>query len=478
MTLHLEPAKDFQFFEEISRIPRGSGNEAAVAAYLVEWAEKRGLAAQEDSHHNVYIRKAASPGKEARPAVMLQGHLDMVCEKEAGCTHDFLKDPISMRVDDDGYIRANGTSLGADNGIGVALIMAVLDDPKAVHPLLEALFTADEEAGMTGARALPESGWSFRAKTLLNLDTGWEGVFVAGAAGGGRVEFQTQLRRQERGGKRFAVTVSGLRGGHSGAEIHLGRGNANQILLRILNVLAVPFALVSLSGFGKDNAITRNAEAVIACGDETALREEIGRIAAALKKEYRAADPDLEISVAPVEEAGGGAVSPEDQARLLRFLFLLPCGVLARDNEMDLVLTSMNIGSVALEGDRLVVRCSVRSALPTHLSQWLLPQLRTLADTFGVHAEESDFYPGWEFQAESPIRDAAMAAYRDITGKEAVYKVLHGGLECGILMEELGFTDAISYGAALNHPHSPAEELCISSVGTSYRLIQEVLKKL
>ena len=145
---------------------------------------------------------------------------------------------------------------------------------------------------------------------------------------------------------------------------------------------------------------------------------------------------------------------------------------------MDLVLTSMNIGSVALEGDRLVVRCSVRSALPTHLSQWLLPQLRTLADTFGVHAEESDFYPGWEFQAESPIRDAAMAAYRDITGKEAVYKVLHGGLECGILMEELGFTDAISYGAALNHPHSPAEELCISSVGTSYRLIQEVLKKL
>lgn len=213
MTLHLEPAKVFQFFEEISRIPRGSGNEAAVAAYLVEWAEKRGLAAQEDSHHNVYIRKAASPGKEARPAVMLQGHLDMVCEKEAGCTHDFLKDPISMRVDDDGYIRANGTSLGADNGIGVALIMAVLDDPKAVHPLLEALFTADEEAGMTGARALPESGWSFRAKTLLNLDTGWEGVFVAGAAGGGRVEFQTQLRRQERGGKRFAVTVSGLRGG-------------------------------------------------------------------------------------------------------------------------------------------------------------------------------------------------------------------------------------------------------------------------
>ena len=284
--------------------------------------------------------------------------------------------------------------------------------------------------------------------------------------------------RRSSGVRREAGSGLPLRSAACGAEIHLGRGNANQILLRILNVLAAPFALVSLSGFGKDNAITRNAEAVIACGDETALREEIGRIAAALKKEYRAADPDLEISVAPVEEAGGGAVSPEDQARLLRFLFLLPCGVLARDNEMNLVLTSMNIGSVALEGDRLVVRCSVRSALPTHLSQWLLPQLRTLADTFGVHAEESDFYPGWEFQAESPIRDAAMAAYRDITGKEAVYKVLHGGLECGILMEELGFTDAISYGAALNHPHSPAEELCISSVGTSYRLIQEVLKKL
>ena len=407
---------------------------------------------------------------------MRQEHLDMVCEKEPDSTHDFLRDPISMRVED-GYIRANGTTLGADNGIGLALIMAVLDDENAIHPPLEALFTSNEEAGMTGAKALPDSGWQFRSRTLLNLDTGWEGIFVAGAAGGGRVTFRMPVKRCGGHGDYFRVEVRGLQGGHSGAEIHLGRGNANQILARILNTMTTPFGLLDIDGSGKDNAITRNAFAVITCEDEEALRIEIEQMNAMLRREYRSTDPNLEVCVTACMSDAKTVVS-DDQERLLRFLQLLPCGVLARDNDMDLVLTSMNIGSVLLEENILTVQCSVRSAIPSHLTHFLLPQLRTLAALLGVQIEEHDFYPGWEFQSDSPIRNAAMNAYRTITGKPASFKVLHGGLECGILMEQFNFTDAISYGAELNHPHSPAEELCIASVGTTDKLVRAILESL
>ena len=476
MSLNLEPASVFHFFEEISAIPRGSGNEGAIADFMVDWAKRRELFVQKDAHHNIYIRKPASPGKEDHPAVMLQGHLDMVCEKEPDCPHDFLKDPISMRVED-GYIRANGTTLGADNGIGLALIMAVLDDKSAIHPPLEALFTSNEEAGMTGARALPESGWRFQSKTLLNLDTGWEGVFVAGAAGGGRVVFRVPVERKAAHKKCFRMEVRGLHGGHSGAEIHLGRGNANQLLIRILNTMTTPFALVELNGDGKDNAITRNAYAVLGCDDEGALRAEVQQMNDMLRREYATVDPGLEVCVTTCASTAKD-IACSDQARLLRFLQLLPCGVLARDNDMDLVLTSMNIGSVLLEGTTLTVRCSVRSAIPSHLTHWLLPQLRTLAALLDVPMEECDFYPGWEFQSNSPIRTAALNAYQAITGKPASFKVLHGGLECGILMEQFGFADAISYGAELNHPHSPAEELCIASVKTTDKLVRSILSTL
>lgn len=476
MLLNLEPVSVFHFFEEISAIPRGSGNEAGIASYMVEWAEKRGLWVQRDGHNNVYIRKPASPGREDRPPVMLQGHLDMVCEKEPDCSHDFLKDPISLRVED-GFVRANGTTLGADNGIGMALIMAVLDDPDAVHPPLEALFTSGEEAGMTGARALGRSGWNFASRTLLNLDTGWEGVFVAGAAAGGRAVFETAVELTDSDMPCWRVEVRGLKGGHSGAEVHLGRGNANQLLARVLNVLEVSFRLVRVDGDGKENAITRSASAVIACEDETALRNEIAVLNAMLQREFAAADPGLEVCVAACEQAKC-AVADAEQARVLRFLQLLPCGVLARDNDMDLVLTSMNIGSVMLADGRLTVRCSVRSAFASHLSHWLLPQLRTLAALCGMELTEDDFYPGWEYQSKSPIREAALCAYERITGRPASFKVLHGGLECGILMEQFHFADAVSYGAALNYPHSPSEELCIESVGTTDKLVRAILEAL
>nr|WP_326186497.1 beta-Ala-His dipeptidase [uncultured Oscillibacter sp.] len=476
MVLSLDPRSVFGFFEEISAIPRGSGNESAIAAHMVSWAAARNLFAEKDSANNVFIKKPASPGKENHPPVLLQGHLDMVCEKTPESAHDFLRDPISIQVRD-GYLVADGTTLGTDNGIGVALIMAILDDPDAEHPPLEVLLTAGEEAGMVGAWQLANSGWKFAARTLLNLDSGWEGVFIAGAAGGGRVVFRVPVEWAANADACFRVDVRGLLGGHSGAEIHLGRANANQVLARVLNGLTVDWRLLSMGGGGKDNAISRDACAILSCGDAPALRDQVARLEAALRREYESVDPGLEIRVSGVETAPR-AMTSAATTRVRQFLLLLPCGVLARDHAMDLTLTSMNIGSCCVENDRLVVRCGVRSSLPTHLTHWLLPQLRTLAGLFDAELEENDFYPGWEFQRTSPIRTLAMDSYQAITGAPASFKVLHGGLECGILMERLGLTDAISYGPELNCPHSPRESLNIASVGTADKLIRRILKAL
>lgn len=476
MSLHLEPQSVFRFFEEISEIPRGSGNESAIAAHMVSWAASRHLFAEKDAANNVFIKKPASSGKENHPPILLQGHLDMVCEKTPECTHDFLRDPISIQIQGD-YLVADGTTLGADNGIGVSLIMAILDDPHAEHPPLEVLLTAGEEAGMVGAWQLAKSGWKFEAKTLLNLDSGWEGIFIAGAAGGGRIIFRVPLEWEDNFSPCFRIDVRGLLGGHSGAEVHLGRANANQVLARILNSLTVDWQLVSMGGGGKDNAIARDACAVLSCADEALLRSEISQMEAALRKEYDAVDPGLEVCVTDLDIVSH-KMTTAATTRIKQFLLLLPCGVLARDNSMDLTVTSMNIGSCSIEDDHLVVRCGIRSSLPTHLTHWLLPQLRTLAGIFGAKIEEHDFYPGWEFQRISPIRTLAIDSYQAIAGTPASFKVLHGGLECGILMEQLGFTDAISYGPELNYPHSPRENLNIASVGTADKLIRKILKSL
>lgn len=476
MSLCLEPRAVFDIFSEISKIPRGSGNEAAIASHIVAWAQDKGLWAEKDAANNVMIKKAGSPGKEDHPSICLQAHLDMVCEKTAESTHDFTKDPISIQVRDD-YLCADGTTLGADNGIGLSLIMAILADPAAEHPPLEVLFTSSEEAGMKGAWSLVETGRKFASKTLINLDSGWEGVFISGAAGGGRVDFSLPVQWEDSSAPCFRIDVCGLLGGHSGAEIHLGRANANQVLARVLNSLSIPWQLVSMGGGGKDNAIARDAYAVVSCRQEADLHSQVAQMQAMLQREYQAADPGLKLTVSAATHSAR-AMTAEASARVRQFLLLLPFGVLARDNSMDLTVTSMNIGSCRMEEGQLVVRCSIRSSLPSHLSHWLLPQLRTLAERFGAQLSEHDFYPGWNFRQDSPIRSLAMRTYQSITGTAPSFRVLHGGLECGILMEYFGFTDAISYGPELNCPHSPRENLRISSVGTADKLIRRMLQAL
>lgn len=475
MSIDLEPRAVFDIFSEISKIPRGSGNEAAIASHIVAWAKEKGLWSEKDAANNVIIKKPGSPEKENHPSICLQAHLDMVCEKTAESKHDFTKDPISIQVRDD-YLCADGTTLGADNGIGLALIMAILADPAAEHPPLEILFTSSEEAGMKGAWSLVESGRKFTSKALINLDSGWEGVFISGAAGGGRVDFFLPAQWEEASMPCFRIDVCGLLGGHSGAEIHLGRANANQILARVLNSLSIPWRLVSMGGGGKDNAIARDAYAIICCQQEAALYSQIARLQTMLQREYHTTDPGLKLLVSTTSSSH--MMTSEASTHARQFLLLLPFGVLSRDHSLDLTVTSMNIGSCCIEGDQLVVRCSIRSSIPSHLSHWLLPQLHTLAECFGAQMSEHDFYPGWNFRQESPIRSLAMQTYQSITGSTPSFRVLHGGLECGILMEHFGFTDAISYGPELNCPHSPQENLRISSVAIADKLIRQMLKSL
>lgn len=476
MSIHLKPQSVFRFFEEISAIPRGSGNEAAIAEYMVSWAASRNLFAAKDSVNNVFIKKPASSGKEDHPAILLQGHLDMVCEKTQESMHDFLKDPISIQIRD-GYLVADGTTLGADNGIGVSLIMAILDDPSAVHPPLEVLLTASEETGMIGAWKAADSGWDIQSKTLINLDSGGEGTFMAGAAGGGRIAFRLPAEWESNSDPCFRIDVCGLLGGHSGVELHFGRANANQVLARVINNLTVDWHLVSIGGGGKENAIPRNAYAVLACKDERALREELAQLEAALQREYESTDPGLKV-LAASEDPSAYRMTSASTISMKQFLLLLPCGPLARDNEMDLILTSMNIASCCVENDSVVIRAGVRSSVSSHFSYWLLPQLRTLAALFGAELDEHDFYPAWEFQRSSPIRTLAMDSYQALTGSPASFEVIHAGLECGILKEQLGFTDVISFGCDIEYLHSPRERLKIASVDTTYQLIRTILNSL
>lgn len=468
--------KVLSIFEEISQVPRGSYHTDRIAAYLVKWAEDRNLSVQRDAYNNVLIRKPASPGKENETAVMLQGHMDMVCQKTPESTHDFEKDPIEI-VQKQNYLYANGTTLGADNGIGMSLIMAVLDDPNAVHPPIEALITADEEVGMIGAKHLSESGWEIRAKTLINLDSGWEGEFIVGCASGCTAELKLPVSRAANDDPCFRISISGLLGGHSGAEIHLGHGHAIEMMGRLLSNLHTDYRLVSLSGGGMNNVISREATAVVACSQGEALAAEVEQWADIFRRELKKVDPGFVLRLTPCE-AHSEALDAASTCKVARMLLLLPCGPLKSDYSLGVVITSNNLGVVELTDDVCRVVCSMRSNMDTQVSHRFLPILRAIAQLLGAEITEFDSYPGWEYEPESHVRPLAMQIYEEITGRPARFRVLHAGLECGILMDQCGTMDAISYGPEINFPHSPRENVNMESVMTAERLVRELLQRI
>ena len=469
----LKPDKVFYYFEEISKIPRCSGKEKQISDYLYNFAKSRDLEVIQDEHLNIIIKKPASKGYENAPTVMLQGHMDMVCEKNEGLEHDFDKDPIKLRIED-GYIYATDTTLGADNGIAVAYALSVLDS-ELQHPALEVLITTDEEKGMTGANNL--DGSLFKSKYLLNLDSEEEGVFTSGCAGGSEINFKIPVKRQNSKDSAFKISVKGLSGGHSGTDIHKEKGNANKILGRILYDLIDDVELASIEGGSKTNAIPRESNAIITINNFDKVNEKIDKWNEILKNEYAFTDPsitatltDLNKEVFPLEK--------EIYRKTAALINLIPVGVLSRSTAIELVISSNNLGVITTDEKYITLFNHPRSSVVTLLTKNFIPAMKQLAYQIGVEYEIGSYYPGWEYAKESEIRDICIEVYRDMFNKEPVVGAIHAGLECGLLMDKIPGLDAISMGPDAYDAHSPNEHVSIKSVGNIYNLLCEILKKI
>ena len=472
---NLEPKRVFEIFEEMCAIPHGSANTKAISDWCVAFGEKLGLEHYQDEANNVILIAPATPGYEDAPAVILQGHVDMVCEKEAGCAKDMDKEGLDLFVDGD-LVGAKGTTLGGDDGIAVAMALAALEDRTMPHPRLEAVLTTEEEIGMLGAAVLDVS--PLQGRTMLNIDSEVEGVFTVGCAGGSRVSCRLPLVRTPFDGETMVIRVGGLVGGHSGVEIDKGRANADMLLGRLLKAAsaAAEVRLVSAQGGSKDNAIPTAAEAVFVTADGGAVREAVEKLAVNLKKEYRAADPSLTVTVEP----GTACWLPMDAdttERALCLLLCLPNGIQAMSMDIPgLVQTSLNLGILACEEEQLSADFSVRSSLASQ-KELVQERLRCLTEQVGGHVAIWGDYPAWEYLPESPLRNRMTEVYREQYGKEPVIETIHAGVECGIFSEKLPGLDCVSFGPDLTDIHTPRERMHIASVQRTWALVKEVLKR-
>lgn len=472
----LKPEKVFYYFEELSKIPRGSGNEEAVSNYLYKLAKEKGYEVVQDDAYNIIIHKGATKGYENAPITMLQGHMDMVCEKNEGIEHDFEKDPIKLRIIDN-QIYATETTLGADNGIAVAMALAVLEDENAQHPELEVLITVDEEKGMTGVKKLDPK--HIRAKWMLNLDSEEEGILTAGCAGGSGIVFKFENKRvKSEYNNAYKISVKGLQGGHSGADIHKEKGNANKILARLLNDLFSSIELVEINGGSKTNAIPREAYAVIKTDDVKKLEEHITKWNAIVKNELEVTDKDVTILCEKTDNSDT-VIDKTIARKIISCINIVPVGPLCRSTVIDLVISSNNLGVVSTEEDYIKVYLAPRSSVASLLHEGFIPEMVQLGELLGVETELGESYPGWQFANESKLRDLCAEVYKDVAGKDAVVSAIHAGLECGLLMEKCkNITEAISIGPNMAEIHSPNEHLDIESVGRTYKYLLEILKRI
>lgn len=481
MTQTVDPKQVMNFFSEIEKIPRGSGNEKGISDYLVAFAKDRGLEVWQDNFLNVIIKKPASSGYENRPAVILQGHIDMVCEKTPDSTHDFEKDPLELVIDGE-WLHAKDTTLGADNGIAVAMALAILDDDTILHGPLEVLLTTSEETGMDGA--LNVDGSLLEGKYLLNIDTEEEGEFIVSCAGGCRVEVEVPLLRERHDPVYTAglrIAVDGLHGGHSGMEIYKQRANANQLLARILYELArqYKYEMSSFSGGTKHNAIPRHAEALL-----TVREDEVDAIRALLKEkeqvyrtEFTPQDEGITIIAEPADTPAIVYAQATTEA-LLSFLYLAPHGVIGMSQSLpNLVETSINLAIVQEEEHAVKLLISLRSSSvnPMH---YLSQRLLLLATVLGVKANILGRYPAWEYEPGSDLEKQTTAIYEAFAGKKPVVTAIHAGLECGLLKGKLPHTQMISFGPTIEHAHTPRERLNLPSAGRIYEYLKLLLKEL
>ncbi len=470
----LKPEKVFYYFEEISQIPRGSGNEKEISDYLYNLAKSKGWEVIQDEWLNIIIKKPASKGYENAPVVMLQGHMDMVCEKNEGVEHDFEKDSIKLRIID-GNIYATETTLGADNGIAVAYALAVLDSDDLSHPALEVLITTDEEKGLTGADKV--DGSLFKSKYLLNLDSEDEGVFTCGCAGGCEVKLRIPTEYQELKMPAFRISVKGLSGGHSGTDIDKEKGNANKILGRILNDIFDYSELISINGGSKGNAIPREAQAVIASDNIEQVRTKVTEWNEILKNEYAFTDSSVEVFLDALNTEEY-PLKKEVFRKTVSAINLIPNGALSRSTVINLVISSNNLGVITQDEEFITVHNQARSSVSTLLTHNVTPVMKQIGEALDIECIVGGYYPGWEYAKESRIRDICIDTYRQVYGKEAKVEAIHAGLECGLLMEKIDGLDAISMGPNAYDVHSPDEHISIKSIENVYNLLCEILKRI
>ena len=472
----LEPAAVFGYFEEICAIPHGSRNTKQISDYLVNFAEEHGLRYIQDEVNNVILFADGTCGMEDHEPVILQGHMDMVCEKDADCPIDMAAEGLDV-THDDSVVFAKGTTLGADNGIAVALAMAILADKTIPHPPLEVIITVDEEIGLLGAAAIDLS--ELKGRTLINLDSEGEGIFTVSCAGGCTATISLPVERRAVYGPCIRLAVDGLQGGHSGADIHLKRGNANQIMGEFMNRIQkiMPLCLTSLAGGTKDNAIPCSCQAtLVAMGIHL---ERINTIAEELQAEIREEfdEPEVTVQAFDVDALGGNSLTTESTAKVIGLLCAAPNGVQSWSKDIEgLVQTSLNMGIVKL-GDRFNITFSVRSSVNNEKTE-LLEQLKTLANFYEAIYSQVGEYPAWEYKKESRLRDTMVAVYKDMFGKEPKVEVIHAGLECGLFSEKLPGLDCVSIGPQMHDIHTTRERLEIASTERTWNFLLEVLKSL
>ncbi len=475
----LKPELVWKYFAEISRIPRGSKNEKQISAYVVQTAKKLGLEVQQDKFLNVVVRKPASAGREKQSMICLQGHLDMVCEKNKETTHDFEKDPIEL-VRKGNLLMANGTTLGADNGVAVATNLAIMEDKSLEHGPLEFLFTIDEETGLTGANNL-QPGF-VKSRTLLNLDSEEEGALYVGCSGGRNTIGSWKLAAEKIPAAHAGVVikVKGLKGGHSGLEIDKGRGNSIKILGRVLVALErkAGVRISSMEGGNKSNAIPREAECV-AFIPSRKLNEAsaiVSQYHSIVKAEFATVDPDLAITLEEAPKKKGVVLKKPLQKRILQTISGLPHGVVRMSADIPgLVETSTNVAIIRTDKKSVVLTTSQRSSVASEIDE----VLHTVASVFelgGATVVQTEGYPGWKPNLDSPVLKVARNTYKSLAGKEPQVKAIHAGLECGIIGEKYPGIDMVSFGPTLEGVHSPDEKIYIDTVERFWNFLLAILR--
>jgi dipeptidase D len=477
---NLNPQKVFWYFEDITKIPHGSGNVKEISDYIVAFAKSHDLKYRQDEMYNVIVWKDGTTGYESSEQVIIQGHIDMVAVKTADCDKDMQKDGLDLEINED-WIMAKNTSLGGDDGIAVAYALAVLDSDEISHPPIEAIFTVDEEVGMLGAAALDVS--DIKGKLFLNIDSEDEGIFTISCAGGATVICAIPFNTEMIHAQVVEIRIDGFAGGHSGIEINQGGANANCVMGRILLNLFqnVGMRIMAVNGGEKDNAIANASEAAIAVLPETVekAKEIINKVFNEVKEEYETTDPDMKLALNIMDDDLVQSLSGPATLATVVLLANMPNGIQRMNPEVeDMVQTSLNLGIVRTDMDAVRLSYSVRSSKESE-KNFLIEKLRSMTEIFGGEIKCEGVYPGWEYRTDSRLRDTAVEAYKSLyDGKEPVVEGIHAGLECGLFASKINDLDAVSFGPDMRNVHTTDEKLSISSTERTWKLLLKILEML